>query len=77
MPRKAIFKVQHAKHSDDDFNILMGYELRGGKVFPLDRTSTTHPIARYNEKDESTLLTDLSSLLGSVGIGTNIPKSLI
>ena len=54
-----------AKHSDDDFSILMGYELKGGKVFPLDRTSTTHPIARYNEKDESTLLTDLSSLLGT------------
>lgn len=54
-----------AKHSDDDFNILMGYELKGGKVFPLDRTSSTHPIARYNEKDESTLLTDLSSLLGT------------
>jgi|KBSSwiStaDraftv2_1062776.scaffolds.fasta_scaffold107643_3 hypothetical protein len=54
-----------AKHSDNDFNILMGYELKGGKVFPLDRTSTTHPIARYNEKDESTLLSDLSSLLGT------------
>jgi hypothetical protein len=54
-----------AKHSDDDFNILMGYELKGGRVFPLDRTSSTHPIARYNEKDESTLLTDLSSLLGT------------
>lgn len=54
-----------AKHSDDDFNILMGYELKGGRVFPLDRTASTHPIARYNEKDESTLLTDLSSLLGT------------
>lgn len=54
-----------AKHSDEDFNILMGYELRGGKVFPLDRTSSNHPIARYNDKDESTLLTDLSSLLGT------------
>ena len=53
-----------AKHSDEDFNILLGYELKGGKVFPLDRTSSNHPIARYNEKDESTLLTDLSSLLG-------------
>ena len=54
-----------AKTSDEDFNILMGYELRGGKVFPLDRTSSSHPIARYNEKDESILLTDLSSLLGA------------
>ena len=53
------------KHSDDDFNILMGYELKGGRVFPLDRTSTNHPIARYNEKDESTLFADLSSLLGT------------
>ena len=40
------------------------YQLRGGKVFPLDRNFSAHPIARYNEKDESTLLTDLSSLLG-------------
>ena len=54
-----------AKHSDEDFNILLGYELKGGRVFPLDRTSSNHPIARYNEKDESTLLTDLSSRLGS------------
>lgn len=54
-----------AKHSDEDFNILMGYELKGGKVFPLDRVSSNHPIARYNEKDESILLTDLSSLLGA------------
>jgi hypothetical protein len=54
-----------AKHSDEDFNILMGYELKGGKVFPLDRTSSNHPIARYSEKNESTLLTDLSSLLGA------------
>ena len=54
-----------AKHSDEDFNILMGYELKGGKVFPLDRTSSNHPIARYNEKDESILLTDLHSRLGA------------
>ena len=65
-----------AKHSDEDFNILMGYELRGGKVFPLDRTSSNHPIARYNEKDESTLLTDLSSLLGaSATLPSHQPKS--
>lgn len=54
-----------AKHSEEDFNILMGYELKGGKVFPLDRTSSKHPIARYNEKDESTLFADLSSKLGT------------
>jgi hypothetical protein len=26
-------------HSDEDFNILMGYELKAGRVIPLDRTS--------------------------------------
>lgn len=51
-----------ARHSDEDFNILMGYEIRGGKVFPLDKTSSKHPISRYTGKDDSTLLTDLSAL---------------
>lgn len=60
-----------AEYSAEDFNILMGYELKGGKVFPLDRTSSNHPIARYNGKDETTLLTDLSSILG---VSANSPN---
>jgi hypothetical protein len=60
-----------AEYSAEDFNILMGYELRGGKVFPLDRTSSKHPIARYDGKDETTLLTDLTSL---IGVSTNSPN---
>lgn len=51
------------KHSDEDFNILMGYELKGGRVVPLDRTSPKHPISRYFKAEESTLLRDLSSAL--------------
>jgi hypothetical protein len=53
-------------HSDEDFNLLIGYELKGGKVFPLDRVSTKHPIYRYLNVDESKLIADLSSALTEV-----------
>ena len=54
------------KHSDEDFSILMGYELKRGKVIPLDRTSPKHPITRYFKVDESAFLQDLSSALAEV-----------
>lgn len=54
------------KHSDEDFNLLMGYELRAGKVFPLDRVSPKHPISRYLNADETALLADLSSALAEL-----------
>lgn len=50
-------------HSDEDFNILMGYELKAGRVIPLDRTSPKHPISRYFKIDESIFMRDLSSAL--------------
>jgi len=43
----------------------MGYELKAGKVFPLDKTSSKHPISAYTGINESTLLTDLSSALAA------------
>lgn len=52
-------------HNDEDFHILMGYELKAGKVFPLDKTSSKHPISRYFGSDESVLLTDLASALAA------------
>lgn len=55
-----------AKHSDEDFNLLIGYELKAGKVFPLDRVSSRHPISRYLDADESTLIADLSSALAEL-----------
>lgn len=55
-----------ARHSDEDFNILTAYEIRAGKVFPLDKTSSKHPISRYMGKDDSTLLIDLTSALTAV-----------
>ncbi len=50
-------------NKDEAFTILTGYELRDGKVFPLDAASPTHPINQYRLKDESTLLNDLFAAL--------------
>lgn len=50
---------------DEAFTILTGYELRGGKVFPLDAASPTHPMNQYKLRDESTLLNDLLSALAA------------
>lgn len=50
---------------DEGFTILTGYELRSGKVFPLDHVSPTHPMAQYRGQDVSTLLHDLLSVLGN------------
>jgi hypothetical protein len=52
-------------HSDEDFYILMGYELRDGKVFPLDKTYPKHPISAYAGTEESTLFASLSSALAN------------
>ena len=42
-----------------DFYILTGYELRDGRVSPLDDTQPGHPITRYKGATETGLLTDL------------------
>jgi hypothetical protein len=49
--------------TDEDLLILTGYELRNGKVFPLDKVSANHPITKYSRVSENVLLTDLSSAL--------------
>ena len=49
--------------TDEDLSILTGYELKNGKVFPLDKVSATHPITKYSGVSEDVLLTDLSSAL--------------
>ncbi len=51
--------------NDQDYQILMGYEIRAGKVFPLDQTSPLHPISGYKGRTETVLLSDLSSALAS------------
>ena len=48
---------------DKDLLILTGYELRGGRVFPLDKTVPGHPIAIYKGIDEKSFMKDLASAL--------------
>jgi len=48
---------------DESFTILTGYELRNGKVFPLDHVSPNHPMAQYKGQDEATFLSELLSLV--------------
>lgn len=44
---------------DQNLFILTGYELRGDRVFPLDKTLPGHPITAYKGKDETLFLQDL------------------
>ena len=46
-----------------DFYILTGYELRDGRVFPMDDTLPGHPITAYTNASESVFLTDLFSAI--------------
>lgn len=40
------------------FDILTGYELRGGRAYPLDQPGHAHPFASYSGAEEATLLDD-------------------
>jgi len=46
----------------DDFYLLTGYELKGGKVFPLDE-SPKQSVLAYKGAAESSFLTDLVEAL--------------
>jgi hypothetical protein len=48
---------------DEDFHILTGYELREGKVFPLDKLRPGHPITSYTGTSEASFFTDLNQIL--------------
>lgn len=57
---------QRYGHHKQDLNILTAYELREGRVFPLDNPSNSHPIvSTYIGKEESVLLNDLQNALNS------------
>lgn len=48
-----------------DFYLLTAYELKKGKVIPLDNPDDTYPIvSTYKDKEESVLLNDLQNALG-------------
>jgi len=49
----------------DDFQLLTGYELRSGRVFPLDKLLPGHPIRSYTDTDEASFLNDLARTLAN------------
>lgn len=54
-------------HQKDDIYLLTAYELRGGRVYPLDSPDGgNHPIAtEYKGKDVNTLISSIKALLKS------------
>ena len=62
-----LFLTHHSLHGgeDEDLYILTGYEIRDGKVYPLDKVSSSHPMNKYTGASETQLLTDLSSALAN------------
>jgi len=73
MPRigkRYLFFLTHrfpetAEKEETDFYIVTAYELRDGRVYPMDNPGGgTHPIAnKYKNADETTLLRDLQVVL--------------
>jgi hypothetical protein len=49
----------------EDFYMLTAYELRAGRVFPLDNVLDDHPIAAYKGTSELSFLTDLRVAIGN------------
>lgn len=47
----------------NDFIILTAYELMDGKVFPLDKLPSSHPIGAYAGTSEACFFTDLKALV--------------
>ena len=56
--RYVLFLIHRFPSETEDFYILTGYELRSGRVSPLDRI-TSGPIAAYQGTDEISLLRDI------------------
>ncbi len=54
-----------------DFYILTGYELKDGRVFPLDNVGTNHPMTIYKDASESTFLNDLFSTIAQASRSSN------
>ncbi len=60
--RYVLFLVHRFLSETEDFYILTGYELRSGRVSPLDRI-TSGSIAAYRGTDETSFLRDLSKAI--------------
>ncbi|MEK6283407.1 MAG: hypothetical protein AABN95_23895 [Acidobacteriota bacterium] len=62
--RYVLFLI-HEFVGDEDYTILTGYELRDGRVFPLDKPGRGHPILAYKGVSEASLLNDLGVALAN------------
>lgn len=69
MPRigkRYVFFLSHdfplQGHQNNDLYILTGYELRAGRIIPLDEPSG-HPITAYKGRDVASFLEDLRAAL--------------
>lgn len=66
--RRYVFFLTHAfpygGQQEQDFYILTAYELNAGHVYPIDDPGGgTHPISKYKNADEATLLRNLKSAI--------------
>jgi hypothetical protein len=61
--RYLFFLTHYFVSAADDLQILTAYELREGRIYPLDLLSSTHPISKYAGVSETDFLTDLSNAL--------------
>lgn len=68
MPRVGRRYALFLTHPDQEqgAHILTGYELRGGRVFPIDDLGgQRHPIAKYKGADETSFLSDLRAAVAN------------
>jgi hypothetical protein len=63
--RRYVFFLTHELSgvNTESLNILTGYEVRDGRVFPLDKLSPKHPMNTYKGADETSFLNDLAKAL--------------
>lgn len=52
----------HGSH-EDAFHLLTGYELRNGRIFPLDKPGEGYPMSTYTGADEKTFMNDLRAAI--------------
>lgn len=57
-----------SKDTHGDFRILTGYELRDGRVYPLDNLRPGHPIMAYTGTAEVSFFADLNTVLANPSI---------
>ena len=65
MPRRGRRYLLFLTRTQQDYQLLTGYELRAGRVFLLDNPGPRHPITTYQDLDEAKLLNDVRVAIAS------------